>query len=794
MFHRMIRGAASFVLVSLASTFAQPIDERPAKAGEWGFRPAHESTVRRTPPAFSWRPQKGARSYELQIARDAGFEKVAYSDNAITLSVHCPTHALPPGDWHWRFRFQSEEDEVSEWSRVRTFIVPADAAEFPMPSRDEILARVPDAHPRLFVRPEQLDALRSLREGNADYEALLAHCEELLESPPDASEPPKYPKGTVYKSEEWRAIWWGNRKLTIATLESASQLAFAYWLEGDERFGAKARELLLAAATWDPKGATGYRYNDEAGMPYAYHFSRTYTFLHDLLSEEERTTCRGVLRIRGREMYEHLHPRHLWQPYSSHSNRAWHFLGEVAIAFQGEIPEADEWLWFAVNVFANVYPVWSDADGGWHEGMAYWQSYLSRFTWWADVMKTAVDIDAYRLPFFSSCGDFALHVVPPGSVGGGFGDLAQRTDANRLRPFMTTLATQARNPAWRWYVERAGGPQSVGGFIGFLRSARPDVEASPPIDRPTSRLFAGTGMAALNSTLLDGTENVGIRFKSSPFGTQSHGYDANNSFLLTAYGERLLIRSGQRDMYGSDHHRNWMWDTKSTNCLTVGGISQKPHSSSARGRITEFHTSDTIDYVRGSAAQAYPGDVQQFDRGILFIKPDLIVVHDRVRAKDPAKVQWNLHALAPFEVDGPVAILEQGRAACRVEHLVPSVSITQTDTCDPPPRERVKLTQFHLTAESVEPLTRHTFITIIRPWRRPGEGDPESIVAVPPLSRIQEVAGGYLLSSSSHGRSVTVLLRGDGDAALRGGDLRASGELAARVEMANGTHVEFESN
>ena len=49
-----------------------------------------------------------------------------------------------------------------------------------------------------------------------------------------------------------------------------------------------ARRLLLAAAEWDPKGATGYRYNDEAGMPFAYYAARTYTWIHDHLSEEER--------------------------------------------------------------------------------------------------------------------------------------------------------------------------------------------------------------------------------------------------------------------------------------------------------------------------------------------------------------------------------------------------------------------------------------------------------------------------------------------------------------------------
>ncbi len=131
-------------------------------------------------------------------------------------------------------------------------------------------------------------------------------------------------------------------------------------------------------------------------MPYAYYFSRTYTFVHDLLSDEEREMCRRVMTARGREMYEHLCPRHLWQPYSSHSNRAWHFLGEVGIAFLGEIEEADDWVWFAMNVFFNVYPVWSDDDGGWHEGVMYWSSYIGRFTWWADVMRAATGYQRLR--------------------------------------------------------------------------------------------------------------------------------------------------------------------------------------------------------------------------------------------------------------------------------------------------------------------------------------------------------------------------------------------------------------
>ena len=77
--------------------------------------------------------------------------------------------------------------------------------------------------------------------------------------------------------------------------------------------------------------------------------------------------------------------------------------------------------------------------------------------------------------------------------------------------------------------------------IGFIRGALPQVEPVPPDDLPLSRLFRGTGQAYLNTSLFDAAKSVQVVFKSSPFGTQSHGYEANNSFLLRAYGKRLLI-------------------------------------------------------------------------------------------------------------------------------------------------------------------------------------------------------------------------------------------------------------
>ena len=521
-------------------------------------------------------------------------------------------------------------------------------------------------------------------------------------------------------------------------------------------------------------------------MPYNYHFSRTYTFVYPWLTPDERRKCREVMRIRGREMFAHLCPRHLWRPYSSHSNRAWHFLGEVGLAFLNEIPEAGDWVWFAANVFATVYPVWSDADGGWHEGNAYWNSYIQRFTWWADVMRAALGINAYDKPYFSRIGYYPLYLMPPGTRGGGFGDLTARRTSSNNCALMTVLAAQSGNPYWQWYVEAHGGPVRQGGIVGFVRGALPPVGARPLVDLPTSRCFRGTGQAVLNSSLLRAPDNVEVIFKSSPFGTQSHGYESQNAFLLYAFGERLFIRTGRRDSYGSKHHRDWMWQTKSVNSITVNGKGQIPHSGTAKGRIVAFTTSPALDYVAGEAAEAYAGNLlQTFRRRILFLKPHAVVIFDELAAPEPSSFEWWLHAPVPFAVEGQGDVrIQNDGAACRASFLwPPNLQLRTTDAFDPPPRARIKLTEYHLTAATSQPARRRFFVTVLQPHR--------SSVPAPQRARIEQVDGGFGLQVPlGKGGNARILL-GKDDGGVRGLTMATQGRLAVTGRTAAGNPIRF---
>jgi hypothetical protein len=779
---KLVSAALITILFAMSGQAAQTLklDERPAEPGEWGYRPAHGDVSQVNPPSFSWRPQRGL-TWEIECARDASFETIVYVVKALEFNVHCPPKTFAPGSYTWRYRGKDSRGNTTNWSRARTFTIAEDTVAMPMPDRKELLARIPKSHPRLFVRPENLGRLRELARGKMkkEYDALVKECERLLAHPPATEEPPKYPEGTIRNSDPWRDIWWGNRTYTIRALNGAATLAFTRLLGGQEKYGLEAKRILLECAKWDPKGSTGYRYNDEAGMPYNYYFSRTYTFVNDLLSEDEKTLCRKVMKVRGDEMYQHLCPRHLWRPYASHSNRAWHFLGEIGVAFLGEVDGADDWVWFAMNVFFNTYPVWSDDDGGWHEGSSYWASYIGRFTWWADVMREAMGINAYDKPYFSKLGYYAMYLMPPGKIGGGFGDLTARRRARQNVPLVSGLAAQAQNGHWQWYVEQLGGPTAVGGYIGFIRGALPEVEAKPPDDLPASRLFRGTGQAYLNTSLTDADKSVQVVFKSSPFGTQSHGYEANNSFLLWAYGQRLLIRSGYRDSYGSDHHRLWMWSTRSVNNITVNGHGQGRRTAKARGEITAFKTTPAVDVVVGEAASAYEPPLDRFTRAIIFVKPELVIVYDRLEAKEPSVYEYWLHAVNKIGVDDQHRIqVKNGDVVCDIDFLTPAnLSFMQTNQYDPNPRPRITLREWHLTGTTPEKQKRMEFVTLYRPHKT-----SDNIVS---QATLDPAPGGYILKVSQSGQILTALLPTDDTTTLEADTLKTTGAIKLKLESPN---------
>jgi hypothetical protein len=357
---------------------------------------------------------------------------------------------------------------------------------------------------------------------------------------------------------------------------------------------------------------------------------------------------------------------------------------------------------------------------------------------------------------------------------------------------VSQLAAQAGNAHWQWYVEQMGGASEMDGYIDFVRGTLPLVEPQSPDDLPTSRLFRGTGQASLNTTLRSADDNVQVIFKSSPMGTRSHGNASNNSFVLWAYGERLLIRTGHYYLYGGPHHRDWVWSTRSLNNITVDGHGQIKRSHTAKGEIIAFKTTPSIDVVIGEAGDAYRvregGKERQlldrFTRAVLFVKPELVIVFDRLEAPQASSFEYWLHAVNEFSVDGQRKIeTRAGDVACAIDVLAPEgFTFSQTDQYDPNPWPQITTREWHLTATTPSKSDACQFVALYRPHRVDQ--------TVPRGAGLERIDGGYLLTADLSDGKVVALLPTDDSAKLTAEGLTATGNILLQRRASDGAVVE----
>jgi hypothetical protein len=636
------------------------------------------------------------------LARDAGFTRGVIDISRTPYSLYTHTETLVPGVWWWRYACVDATGGRSAWSKVREFRVAADAQPFPRPTERMIGERLPAGHPRLMLRPEEVVLFRAAAQGREKerWEKLVGQAEQYLQMAL-IPEPPPWTDGK-WNATEWRL----NYAAAIRAASAAETLAFCHLISGDRRYGEGAKRWLLHLATWQLPGSTSMEVNDEAGMPILYLTSRAYDWVYDFLGEADRATIRQMVRVRGEEAFRTLCGwMHEQKAYHSHAGRMWHFLGEAAIAFHDELPEAKKWLEYALTIFWGWYPAYGDEDGGWAQGYAYWSSYVNRSTWWHDALLAGLPIDGTEKPFYRNAGMFPMYVAPPGGALTGFGDFAEARPNASAGAVVAYFARMRQRPEWQWYGEAWGQRDGSEGPIGFLRAARPArpaLAAKEPAGWPTARLFRGAGWAALHTNLVDGRNDVQVMMRAAPLGNGSHSHADQNAVVVGAFGSPLLVNTGVRPWYGSPFCKEWYWTTKAHNALEIDGEGQ-PKNWKAKGEFAAFVPGERYDYVAGDATEAYGKRVSRYRRHLVFLKPDVVVILDEVKAPRPVALKFWLHGRAPFVIDrgtGRIA-LEFERAALNGFVLAPgALTIEQTDKYSLPPESGKPEPEWHLWAET----------------------------------------------------------------------------------------------
>ena len=644
------------------------------------IRPADGATVEQTPPDFSWPEVSKSARYTVRLVYPGGKAR----------SLRAPQNylnwdeVLPPGRYRWTVTAADPQGERT--SQPRQFTVGADARPFLAPDMKALAARLKaKPHPRGL--PDEATLALIVKQRPEGIARLRGEVRVRARNNP----PPEAPDSPSPSRDNYRV--YDEVKRTVNALA-------AYVLLKDDAYYEDAVRRLRNMASWDPGGSTSYnrRGLNMSARTMTFALALGYDWLHPRLKEEEKHLLLGSIKARLAHMHADVigeRSRVAAQPRDSHGQLTATMLGMMAALMVGDLPEAEGWMREALPLALNITQPWGGEDGGFSNGTAYalWDTGDLQSHWY--VMRWATGIDFAQKAWVRNYAKFLAYFNPPGTPARLFGD---GHDVGMLEEMSARFGKGythfAPTPLGRWYASRLSGEAPL--RFEYLMSPPADFSGPQPFPKGTahSLYLPTTGWVAMHSDLAD-DERVSVYFKSSPppHGAYNHQHADQNSFVINAGGKRLAIESGYYDGWKTPHWWNWLKHTRAKNAVTYDGgkgqifLEQTGYKRTGYGRITRFHSAPGYDIAAGDATHAYDGELTRALRTLVYLRPNLLLVHDRLASATPRRWEWNIHAVNRMkEKDQGIEIENDGQRLC-VQMLGTKATFQQTDEWTAEPRK-----------------------------------------------------------------------------------------------------------
>jgi uncharacterized damage-inducible protein DinB len=555
-------------------------------------------------------------------------------------------------------------------------------------------------HPRIWITPAEIPRLWAMVAsseadafGNVPAEAwakLKARADAFLKAPPYAykvdipgregapstewsytlsdESPPRHDDSKHYPP--WTAMF---QERTDSLTTRIRLLSFAALVSDDDAYFERAREIVLHLCAWegiwtDPSYGGGKPCLDTGHA--SVWVGIFYDWFRDRLSDEEAKTIRTALADKALApidgMIDSISPYHNFTAVIANG------LAFGAAALLGEDERAAGWLDHAIARMRLNMDAQGE-DGGALEGPMYGTyaaNQLADMLWLLGGLGRAEDLARHR--YLATLPRYCIALLDPGSnqqpCFGDGGPGAGFVNLNRV------LALQGNGDA-AWYCREVGG-LALGSVRQFL-SVDPERirPGTPPAD--PSACYESVGYAILR----DGynPRSAFLAFKCGPpEAVVGHNHYDQGSFMLSYNGEWIGWDPGYRSYFdppkrrytvGTIGHSSVVLDLDDEYLASLD-VKNPGHDQIHlnRGRLHDFRTGKSVDYVRGDVAPAYNPDgetvLSRFDREVLFLKPRVFVIRDSLRAPEPHTFSVLLHgpASSEFAVSGSRASLSGTRA------------------------------------------------------------------------------------------------------------------------------------
>lgn len=764
------------------------------------FKPPHNYKSMQNPPDFTWPPVNGAIYYGLQITDESG--EVKYSAKSIEQSYYNFSHTFEPGTYYWQVRCW-DGTNTSNWSAKRKFIIDPDAWEFTVPPIAEIVNKVPESHPRIYMTKDTVEKFKKYAEtssGAAVLSRMISVSDNYINEL-ENTENKSFSDMEKYEDPEI-----SEATSVASSLTARARIpALVYILTNKEEYKDYAIKALLHMCTWDytddTKG-TSFKGQDQGFFEVLIGASMAYDWLYNYMTDEQIDTVKTMLSGRFDVVKEKSLTTLRKNPYDSHIWSYFGYYGTACIALMHDVENVDYYFGQMLSLFLANVPPMSTEDGGWSKGTAYWTYAFSRDKWFMDILALGGYINTYSKAWTNNEYLWQMYMYPFNSYGS-FGD-----ESNFSKPGtshimgLSKLALLTGNPVAAWSKNKIGTVSGTAGlqFDSLMFAGADEMEERAPFDYPKSHTFIDQGMTAMHSSILS-DDRISLYFRSGRYGSYNHMHADQNSFFVEAFGERLAIKSGFYDSYHSVHDSGFTRKTFAHNSVTFdNGIGQKDDSMNANGNTEMFVTTNYFDAVVGNATRAYNGGLGKFIRSIVYIRPDVYVVIDDLEAAsgNSSVFEWALNA--PSDTlnvkNNSEATIKNNKAVLDAKIHYPD-SITNTGLIqnyedlngnDIPPNERYS---------SRSPQDRVYFKTdkvtsakIIATMNVHKEGEPAENIA-------KEETSGYVVLSFDNGTKV-IINKGSETSEVSYKNVKFKGRAAVfngeAIMLVSGTSLYYENS
>ncbi len=402
-------------------------------------------------------------------------------------------------------------------------------------------------------------------------------------------------------------------------------------------------------------------------------------WMGDTFTIEEKAEIQSALDIRMKD-FENLLLRNSSTSLYKYKNNG-HGFADLAVLSTSALMTSDE-LDVSKNVCNEALGYYLDnktsyylgSDGGFGNGTAYAVFNALDLMNHLDTIKWVSGIDVYQMDPIKNFEKYFVYFIPPGAKSNPFGDGAEDNSSGMLdenRAIGIALSNRIQgNPLYAWYSSKLAFP-NLTWMANVLSSVDKTTSKILPLGTENGAYFQSIGEVAMHSDLSD-PNRISVFFRSGPWGNDNHNHADQNGFVITAQGLPLFIDSGYYDSYGTNHWKNWYKQTKAHNAITYdGGIGQDLGTSyinlNAKGAITQFETHTNYDITSGDATSAYGPDITSANRSLVFIRPNILVVFDKMTSTSAHSWEWNFHASSSMSIvdpSGKARVVSGSNTAC----------------------------------------------------------------------------------------------------------------------------------